>query len=266
MKARELDPSPRALRDRELLDQIRRVHEQNFGVYGVRKMWWQLQRDGVEVARCTVERLMRSDGLYGAVRGKKKRTTVPDGQAERAPDLVQRNFKASVPNRLWVSDFTYVATWSGVVYVAFTIDAFSRRIVGWKADTNMKTSLVLDTLEMALWTRDHYGQPVGEGLISHSDAGSQYTSFAVTQRLVDAGADPSIGSVGDGYDNALAETTIGLYKTELINRRGPWKTIAQVELATLEWVDWYNHRRLHSACDRLPPIEFEQTRQRQNTQ
>jgi putative transposase len=266
VKARELDPSPRALRDRELLDQIRRVHEQNFGVYGVRKMWWQLQRDGVEVARCTVERLMRSDGLYGAVRGKKKRTTVPDGQAERAPDLVQRNFKASVPNRLWVSDFTYVATWSGVVYVAFTIDAFSRRIVGWKADTNMKTSLVLDTLEMALWTRDHYGQPVGEGLISHSDAGSQYTSFAVTQRLVDAGADPSIGSVGDGYDNALAETTIGLYKTELINRRGPWKTIAQVELATLEWVDWYNHRRLHSACDRLPPVEFEQTRQRQNTQ
>ena len=156
--------------------------------------------------------------------------------------------------------------WSGVAYVAFAIDAFSRRIVGWKADTTMKTSLVLDTLEMALWARDHHGHPVGEGLVLHSDAGSQFTSFAFTQRLVDAGADPSIGSVGDGYDNALAETTIGLYKTELINRRGPWKTIDQVELATLEWVDWYNHRRLHSACDGLPPVEFEQTRERQITQ
>lgn len=266
VKARQRDPSARALRDRELLAEIRRVHEENYGVYGARKVWWALRREGIEVARCTVERLMRSEGLHGAVRGKKRRTTLPDGRAERAPDLVERDFKAPEPNRLWVSDFTYVAAWSGVVYVAFTIDAFSRRIVGWKADTNMRTDLVLDTLEMALWSRDHQGRPVGEGLIAHSDAGSQYTSFAFTQRLVDAGADPSIGSVGDGYDNALAESTIGLFKTELINRRGPWKTIEQVEFATLEWVDWYNHRRLHGACERLPPAEFEQARERSRTQ
>lgn len=263
VKAREREPSKRTLRDRELIDRIRRVHEQNFDVYGVRKVWWQLRREGVEVPRCTVERLMRSGGLRGAIRGKKRRTTIPDGFSERARDLVDRNFKASSPNRLWVSDFTHVAMWSGVAYVAFAIDAFSRRIVGWKADTTMKTSLVLDTLEMALWARDHHGQPVSEGLVLHSDAGSQFTSFAFTQRLIDAGADPSIGSVGDGYDNALAETTIGLYKTELINRRGPWKTIDQVELATLEWVDWYNHRRLHGACEGLPPVEFEMTRERQ---
>ena len=265
VKARERDPSPRARHDAELLERIRRVHAENFGVYGVRKMWWQLRREGVEVARCTVERLMRNDGLKGAIRGKKRRTTTPDGQGERARDLVDRNFNAPAPNRLWVSDFTHVAMWSGVAYVAFAIDAFSRRIVGWKADTTMKTSLVLDTLEMALWARDHHGEPVESGLILHSDAGSQYTSFAFTQSLIDAGADPSIGSIGDGYDNALAETTIGLYKTELINRQGPWKTIDQVELATLEWVDWYNHQRLHSACEGLPPLEFEQARQREAT-
>jgi putative transposase len=265
VKARQRHPSARTLRDRELLHRIRRVHRENFGVYGVRKVWWQLRRGGVDVARCTVERLMRDDGLQGAIRGKKRRTTILDGQAERARDLVDRDFKASAPNRLWVSDFTHVATWSGVCYVAFAIDAFSRRIVDWKADRTMKTSLVLDTLEMALWARDHHGQPVGGGLVVHSDAGSQFTSFAFTQRLIDAGADPSIGSVGDGYDNALAETTIGLYKTELINRQGPWKTIDQVELATLEWVDWYNHRRLQGACEGLPPVEFEQARARQST-
>ena len=267
VKAREREPSMRARRDAELIERIRYVHRESYGVYGVRKVWWQLQREGVAVARCTVERLMRQDGLQGAVRGKKRRTTVPDGgQAGRAPDLVDRDFSAPAPNRLWVADFTYVATWSVVVYVAFAIDAFSRRIVGWKADRTMKTSLVLDTFEMALWARDHHGQPVTDGLVVHSDAGSQYTSFAFTQRLIDAGADPSIGSVGDGYDNALAESTIGLYKTELINRHGPWKTINQVELATLEWVDWYNHRRLHTACNGLPPVEHEQTRARQNTQ
>jgi putative transposase len=266
VKARERHPSARTRRDQRLLAEIRRVHGQNFAVYGVRKVWWQLRREGLDVARCTVERLMRADGLQGAIRGKKRRTTIPDGHADRARDLVERNFKASAPNRLWVSDFTHVAMWSGVAYVAFAIDAFSRRIVGWKADTTMRTSLVLDTLEMALWTRDHHGQPVGEGLVLHSDAGSQFTSFAFTQRLIDAGADPSIGSVGDAYDNALAETTIGLYKTELIARRGPWKTIDQVELATLEWVDWYNHRRLHTACEGLPPAEFEQARERQITQ
>ena len=266
VKRRRRDPSAQAQRDAELIERIRKVHAENFGVYGVRKVWWQLRREGVDVARCTVERLMKQAGLQGAIRGKQRRTTIPDGQAERARDLVDRDFTSAAPNRLWVSDFTHVAMWSGVAYVAFAIDAFSRRIVGWKADTTMKTSLVLDTLEMALWARDHHGHPVGEGLVLHSDAGSQFTSFAFTQRLVDAGADPSIGSVGDGYDNALAETTIGLYKTELINRRGPWKTIDQVELATLEWVDWYNHRRLHSACDGLPPVEFEQTRERQITQ
>lgn len=266
VKARERDPSQRALSDQRLLGEIRRVHKENLGVYGARKVWWQLQREGIRAARCTVERLMAKDGLAGAVRGKKRHTTIPDGQSTRAPDLVDRDFQASAPNRLWVADFTYVATWSGTVYVAFAIDVFSRRIVGWKADTTMKTPLVLDTLEMALWARDHHGTPVGAGLVHHTDAGSQYTSFAFTQRLVDAGADASIGSVGDGYDNALAESTIGLYKTEMINRQGPWKTIDQVELATLEWVDWYNHRRLHSACERLPPVEYEQTRERQNTQ
>jgi putative transposase len=200
VKAREIHPSERAVRDEELVARIREVHEKNLGVYGVRKVWWQLMREEIPVARCTVERLMAREGLKGAIRGKKRRTTIPDGQSERAPDLVDRDFKASAPNRLWVSDFTYVATWSGTVYVAFTIDVFSRRIVGWKADTTMKTPLVLDTLEMALWARDHHGTPVPQGLIAHSDAGSQYTSFAFTQRLVDAGADASIGSIGDGYD------------------------------------------------------------------
>ena len=266
VKARQASPSERAVRDRRLVEEIRRVHKENLSVYGVRKVWWQLQREGIDVARCTVERLMASEGLKGAVRGKKRRTTVPNGQAGRAPDLVDRDFSAERPNRLWVADFTYVAAWSGVVYVAFVIDAFSRRIVGWKVDTSMKTSLVLDTLEMALWARDHHGLPVKEGLVHHSDAGSQYTSFAFTQRLIDAGADPSIGSVGDGYDNALAESTIGLYKTELINMQGPWRTIEQVELATLEWVDWYNHRRLHGACERLPPVEFELMSQTRSTQ
>ena len=212
VKARQREPSARTLRDRELLESIRRVHRENFGVYGARKVWWALRREGVEVARCTVERLMRQAGMQGAVRGKRWRTTIPDGQSERPRDLVDRDFTAGAPNRLWVADFTHVATWSGVTYVAFAIDAFSRRIVGWKADRTMKTSLVLDTLEMALWARDHHGEPVPAGLVHHSDAGSQYTSFAFTQRLIDAGADPSIGSVGDGYDNALAESTIGLYK------------------------------------------------------
>jgi putative transposase len=204
-----------------------------------------------------VERLMRANGIRGAVRGKRHRTTIPDASAERPSDLVCRNFKAPAPNRLWVMDFTRVATWSGACYVAFAIDAFSRRIVGWRADTTMKTALVLDTLEMALWSRERHGPEVGAGLIAHSDAGSQYTSFAFTQRLIDAGADPSVGTVGDAYDNSLAETTIGLYKTELIRQRGPWRTIDEVELATLEWVDWYNHRRLHGACGNVPPSEFE---------
>jgi putative transposase len=250
-------PAPRTLRDRELLAEIRRRYDASGGLYGARKVWWQLQHDGVRVARCTVERLMREHGLQGVVRGKRWRTTVPDQRADRPVDLVERDFTASAPNRLWVADFTYVATWSGVVYVAFVIDAYSRRIVGWKADTTMRTSLVLDTLEMALWSRNHSALPVQAGLVHHHDNGSQYTSFAFTQRLIDAGVDASVGSVGDALDNALAESTIGLYKTEKIRREGPWKTLSDVELATLEWVDWFNTTRLHSACGRLSPAQYE---------
>ena len=257
VKARQANPSARSLRDAELLEVIRRIHEHSDGTYGADKVWWQLQREGIAAARCTVERLMRRDGLQGVRRGKRRRTTIADDQAQRPTDLVDRDFSADRPNRLWVSDFTYVMTWSGVVYVAFVIDAFSRRIVGWKADTNMRTELVLDTLEMALWSRDRDGIALAEGMICHNDAGSQYTSFAFTTRLIEAGVDPSVGSVGDGYDNALAESTIGLFKAERINRRGPWRTLADVEIATLEWVDWYNTERLHSACDRRPPAEYE---------
>jgi putative transposase len=257
VKAREAAPSSRTLRDRELLAEIERVHETSRGLYGARKVWWQLRAEGIAVARCSVERLMRRAGLLGVVRGKARRTTIPDEHADRPADLVERDFTAEAPNRLWVADFTYVATWSGVVYVAFVIDAFSRRIVGWKADTTMRTSLVLDTLEMALWTREREGLPTGAGLICHNDAGSQYLSFAFTQRLIDAGVDASVGSVGDAYDNALAETTIGLFKTEKIRREGPWKTLSDVELATLEWVDWFNNARLHSACGRLSPAQYE---------
>ncbi len=259
VKRREREPSERACRDASLVVEVRRVHEASGGLYGARKVWWQLQRDGIAVARCTVERLMRQEGLQGVTRGGKRwRTTVRDKEAQRAPDRVDRDFSAEAPDQLWVADFTYVSTWLGVCYVAFVIDVFSRRIVGWKADRTMKTSLVLDTLSMALWARDHAGLPVPAGeLVHHSDAGSQYTSFAFSERLIDAGVDASIGSVGDAYDNALAETTIGLYKAEVIDRDGPWKTMAAVEFATLKWVDWYNNTRLHGACDRCPPAEFE---------
>jgi putative transposase len=257
VKVREAKPRPRTLRDREVMTAIERAYTTSRGLYGARKVWWQLQAEGLPVARCTVERLMRRAGLVGVVRGKARRTTIPDDAADRPSDLVERDFTAAAPNRLWVADFTYVATWSGVVYVAFVIDAFSRRIVGWKADTNMCTGLVLDTLEMALWTRERAGLPAGAGLIHHHDNGSQYVSFAFTQRLIDAGVDASVGSVGDAYDNALAESTIGLFKTEKIRREGPWKTLADVELATLEWVDWFNNARLHSACGRLSPAQFE---------
>jgi putative transposase len=200
VKAREAVPSSRTLRDRELLAEIQRVHAASRDLYGARKVWWQLRAEGIPVARCTVERLMRRAGLAGVVRGKARRTTIPDEAADRPTDLVERDFTATAPNRLWVADFTYVATWSGVVYVAFVIDAFSRRIVGWKADTTMRTSLVLDTLEMALWTRERAGLPAGAGLIHHHDNGSQYLSFAFTQRLIDAGVDASVGSVGDALD------------------------------------------------------------------
>jgi putative transposase len=265
-KRAEREPAARTLADRQLLEQIRRVHDQSSGLYGVRKVWWQLRREGITAPRCAVARLMRADGRQGVVRGRRRRTTIAGDQASRPADLVDRDFTATEPNRLWVADFTYVMTFSGVVYVAFVIDVFSRRIVGWKADTSMKTPLVLDTLEMALWARQHDGLPVTDGLIHHHDNGSQYLSFAFTSRLIDAGVDASVGSVGDGYDNAVAESTIGLFKTEKIHREGPWRTLAEVELATLEWVDWFNHVRLHSACGGVPPVEFEQARSQQQTQ
>jgi len=228
-------PSCRALRDAELEPQIRRVFEDNFGVYGARKVWRQLRREGIPVARCTVERLMRRMGLTGAVRGKTRRTTIAEESAPRPADLVDRDFSATGPNQLWVADLTYVATWSGFVYVAFIIDAYSRYIVGWQASRSLRTDLALDALEMAIWGRRDL-----DGLVHHSDRGSQYLSIRYTERLAEAGAVTSVGSRGDSYDNALAETIIGLYKTELVRRRGPWKGIDDVEYATLEWVDWFN--------------------------
>jgi putative transposase len=249
-------PSARARRDAWLGEQIGRVHADNYGVYGARKVWLTLNREGVVVARCTVERLMRQLGLRGIVRGKARRTTIADAHVTRPADLVQRRFTTDRPNRLWVADFTYVPTWSGMVYVAFVIDAYSRRILGWRAATAMKTTLVLDALEMALWSRSRHGADL-TGLVHHHDAGSQYTSIAFTERLAAAGVDASVGSVGDAFDNALAESTIGLFKTELIKPRGPWRTCDQVEIATLEYVDWYNHRRPHSGAADLPPATFE---------
>lgn len=256
--ARKRPPAARARRDEQLKAQIVRVHAANYGVYGARKVWAQLHREGVAVARCTVERLMRQLGLTGVVRGKTKRTTVPGGDGLRAADLVNRDFTAEAPNALWVADFTYVPTQAGTVYVAFVVDVYSRMIVGWKAACSMRTSLVLDTMQMALWVRGRAGHRDVRGLVHHSDAGSQYTSIAFTDRLLHAGIDASIGSVGDAYDNALAESTIGLYKTELINPRGPWTGLDHVELATLEWIDWYNNHRLHHAIGTIPPAEHEQ--------
>ncbi len=250
-------PSARARRDAWLTEKIRQVHADNYGVYGARKIWLALNRAGVEVARCTVERLMRQAGLRGVVRGRTRRTTIADQRAARSADLVQRRFTADRPNRLWVADFTYVPTWTGTAYVAFVIDVYSRRILGWRAATSMKTALVLDALEMAIWARGRHGATDLSGLVHHNDAGSQYTSIAFTDRLTQAGADSSVGTVADAYDNALAESTIGLFKTELIKPRGPWKTCDQVEIATLEYVDWYNHRRLHSGAADLSPADFE---------
>jgi putative transposase len=248
-------PSARARSDAELGPMILKVWTDNYRVYGARKLWRQLQREGVAVGRDRVARLMRTLDIAGVVRGKTRRTTIADPIADRAPDLVQRRFVATRPNQLWVSDFTYVATWSGTVYVAVVIDVFSRLIVGWRAATSMRTELVLDALEMAIWRR----ASVLDGLICHSDAGSQYTSIRYTERLAEIGAAPSVGSVGDSYDNSLAESTIGLYKTELIRRHGPWRTLEEVELATLSYIDWFNHRRLHGQIGNLPPAELEAT-------
>jgi putative transposase len=250
---RQPRPSARAVRDAALQAEIRRVHAEHFGVYGARKVWRQLHREGVTVARCTVERLMRELGLAGVRRGKPHRTTTPQAADARPADLVERDFSASTPNQLWVADLTYVASWSGFVYVALVIDAFSRFIVGWQAARSLRTDLALDALEMAIWAR----RGELEGLVHHSDRGSQYLAIRYTERLAEAGAVTSVGSRGDSYDNALAETIIGLYKTELIRRRGPWKGIDQVEYATLEWVDWFNHRRLLEPIGYVPPAEFE---------
>ncbi|MCX5215492.1 IS3 family transposase [Kitasatospora sp. NBC_00240] len=253
-------PAARTVRDQELKELIKEVHDTNYRVYGARKVWRELGRQGHTVARCTVERLMRELGITGAVRGKKVITTIADPTTERAPDLVDRDFVAGAPNRCWVADFTHITTWSGVVYVAFVVDTFSRRIVGWSAATSKETRLVLDALDMALWQRDRDGFPYQRGeLIHHSDAGSQYTSFRLAEHLDAAGIAASIGSVGDAYDNALMESTIGLFKTELIKPRRPWRTLSQVELATAEWVDWYNHRRLHGEIGHVPPVEYENT-------
>ena len=254
-KARQADPQrlpPRVQRDHALVPEIRRVYEENFHVYGARKIWRQLGREGFIAARCTVERLMRSLGLQGAVRGRKCRTTIADDSAERPLDHVKRQFQASRPNQLWVADFTYVTTWAGFVYVAFVIDVFSRRIIGWRVARSMRTELVLDALEQALWSRSGI-----QGVVHHSDRGSQYLSIRYTERLTEAGAQPSVGSVGDAYDNALAETINGLYKTEVIHRLGPWRHLEAVEYATLEWVDWFNHRRLLKSIGNVPPAEFE---------
>jgi len=255
-KAREADPNRRPARhqrDELLCVEIRRVWEENFQVYGVRKVWRQLERESFEVARCTVGRLMGVLGLQGAVRGRRCRTTVLDKDASRPADLVQREFKAQRPNQLWVADITFVATWSGFVYVAFVIDVYARCIVGWRVSTNMKTDLVLDALEQALHARTDT-----KGVIHHSDRGSQYLSIRYSERLAETGLHASVGSVGDSYDNALAESINGLYKTELIHRRGPWKNVDAVEYATLEWVDWFNNRRLLESIGNVPPVEFEQ--------
>ncbi|MGH3041491.1 MAG: IS3 family transposase [Gaiellaceae bacterium] len=253
-KARPL--SARALRDAELKPQVARVHRDNFGVYGVDKVWAQLNREGTRVARCTVARLMRDLGLRGVVRGKPKFTTIPGDAADRPGDLVDRNFTASAPNRLWVADLTYVRTWSGFVYVAFVTDVYSRMIVGWQASRSLRSDLALDALEQAIWARSQAGQKLRE-LVHHSDRGVQYLSIRYTERLAEAAAVNSVGSKGDSYDNALAETINGLYKAELVRNRGPWRSLEDLEYATLEWVDWFNNRRLFEAHGQIPPAEYE---------
>jgi len=257
-RAKQMDParlSVRARRDAALRPKISRVFEDNLKVYGARKVWLQMNREGVSVARCTVERLMRVMGLHGVIRGKAIRTTTRDEAAPCPQDHVNRQFHAPAPNRLWVSDFTYVSTWGGFVYVAFVIDAYARRIVGWRVSRTPHASFVLDALEQAL----HERRPANRGgLIHHSDRGSQYVSIKYSERLAEAGVEPSVGSVGDSYDNALAETINGLYKAEVIHRRGPWRSFEAVEFATLEWIDWFNHRRLMRPIGDIPPAEAEE--------
>ena len=255
-RAREADPErvpARHRRDAVLVIDIRRVWEENFQVYGARKVWKQLNREQIRIAKCTTERLMQRLGLQGIRRGKAYKTTISDDAAARPADLVQREFTATRPNQLWVADITYVATWRGLVYVAFVVDVYARRIVGWRVWNSLRTDLVLDALEQALYARTGT-----EGLVHHSDHGSQYLSIRYTERLAEAGLEASVGSVGDSYDNALAETMFGLFKSEVIWPRGPWKNLEEVEYATLEWVDWFNNRRLLEPIGDIPPAEFEQ--------
>ena len=257
-KAWEADPSlrsARAQRDEILCGEIGRVWEENFQVYGAKKAWKQLNREGIAVARCTVARLMREMDLRGVVRGRNFKTTIPDERTSRPLDLVDRDFSATRPNQLWVSDLTYVATWRGFVYVAFVIDAFARRIVGWRVSSSLRSDLALDALEQAICDRE---EDEAERLVHHSDRGVQYLSIRYTERLAVAGIEPSVGSKGDSYDNALAETVIGLFKTEVIRRRGPWRTLEDVEFATLQWVWWFNHHRLLEPIGYVPPVEHEE--------
>lgn len=267
--ARSRGPCARAVRDELVLDEICRVHQAaRGGLYGARKIYHQLRRDhvtvaGSAVARCTIERLMKTAGMQGVRRDRRVRTTIADGAAVRPADLVKRDFTATHPNELWVVDFTYVATFAGFVYVAFAIDVFSRMIVGWRAASSMKTDLPLDALDMALWNRGRAGHDV-KGLVHHSDAGRQYTSIRYTDRLIEAGLNASIGTVGDSYDNALAESLNGLYKAELVYWEGPWRGVDDLELATLGWVDWFNHTRIHSSLGYRTPAEIEAEYYRHN--
>jgi putative transposase len=260
---RSRPPSARAVRDQQLKVEIRRVWDANYQVYGAEKIWRQLAREGIQVGRDRVARLMRQLGIRGVVRGGKRRTTTPAPAADRPADLVCRQFSAPAPNRLWVADLTYVATWAGFCYAAFVIDAYSRAIVGWRIATTLRAELALDALEMAIWARQAAGL---DGLVHHSDRGGQYLSVRYTQRLADQGAVASVGSKGDSFDNALAEAVNGLYKAELIGPRGPWRGADQVELATLGWVQWWNQRRLHGALDHIPPAEHEILYYRQHEQ
>lgn len=257
--AKSRPPSARAMRDAEMKPKVLDAWMANRRVYGAHKLWKQLRRQGDAIGRDQVGRLMRDLGIEGVRRGKKRRTTIADPTAARAPDLVDRNFTATRPNQLWVTDFTYVPTWSGMAYAAFVIDVYSRMIVGWRVASTMTTDLVLDTLEMAIWRRND----MVDGVVCHSDAGSQYTSIRYTERLAEIGAAPSIGSVGDSFDNAMAESTIGLYKTELIWHEGPWRTVEAVELATLPYIDWFNTTRIHTEIGDVPPAELEATYYRQ---
>jgi putative transposase len=248
--------SARSRRDEELTAMIEQIHADNYGVYGARKIWHELHRQGVPVARCTVERLMRAAGLRGLLRDKSPRTTRPAAQTSRPADLVRRDFTAQAPNQLWVADLTYVRTSTGWVYAAFVLDVYSRMIVGWQVSTSLYTDLALDALKMAVWRRQHHGADL-QGLVHHSDRGVQYRAIRYSQRLADAGAVASVGAKGDSYDNAMAEAFNSLYKAELVRNKGPWRGLDDLEMATVEYIDWYNNRRLHGELGHIPPAEHE---------